>query len=100
MQCSEVLQFIAGLNNNVSNIIWRHADNMNLLLIWIILILHYFKFPRIYLKQGLYGCIPVQYPNICIFICMSDYSYFTFNYFHPPSLTLRLTCMMNFRDFS
>ena len=32
MKCSEVLKYIAGLGNKVSNIIRRHTDKMNLLL--------------------------------------------------------------------
>jgi len=32
VKCSEVLHYSDGLSNNVSNIIRRHTDNMNLLL--------------------------------------------------------------------
>ena len=34
VKCSEVLQYSDGLSNKVSNIIRRHIDNMELLLIY------------------------------------------------------------------
>jgi hypothetical protein len=35
--------------------------------------------------QCIYGCIPVQYCNLCIFIVMSMYSYCMFMYLHRAS---------------
>ena len=44
VKCSEVLQYSDGPSNKVSNIIRRHIDNMELLLICILLLSHSFIF--------------------------------------------------------
>jgi hypothetical protein len=56
VKCGEVLQCSVGLSNKVSNIIRRHADNMGLLLICILLLSHSFIF-SVYIY--IYGCVPV-----------------------------------------
>jgi hypothetical protein len=48
VKCSEVLQSSDGPSNKVSNIIRRHIDNMELLLICILLLSHSFIFFRFY----------------------------------------------------
>jgi len=45
-KCCEVLQFNDGTSNKMSNIIIRHIDNMKLLLICILLLLHSLIFFR------------------------------------------------------
>jgi hypothetical protein len=74
VMCSEVLQCSDGPSNKVSNIIIIHIDNRKLLLICILLLSHSFIFFRFYFL-ALYGCIPAQYCNLCIFIVRSMYSY-------------------------
>jgi hypothetical protein len=69
-----VLQCSDGTSNKVSNIVRRHIDNMKLLLVCILLLLHSFLFFRYYFLS-IYGCIPVYYCNLCIFIVRSMYSY-------------------------
>ena len=44
VKCSEVLQCSGGPSNKLSNIIRRHIDNMELLLICILLLSHSFIF--------------------------------------------------------
>jgi len=70
----------------VSNFIRRHMDNMKLLLICVLLLSHsfiFFSFSIFY--QCIYGFIPVQYCNLCIFIFMSMYSYCMFMSLHCDS---------------
>ena len=61
VKCSEVLQYIDGRSNKVSNIIRRHTDNMKLLLICIILLSHSIIFFRFYfflsMHVWLYSCL-------------------------------------------
>jgi len=45
VKCSEVVQYIIGLSNKVSNNIRRHTDNMNMLLTCIILLIYSSLFP-------------------------------------------------------
>jgi hypothetical protein len=59
VKCGEVLQCSNGPSNKVSNSIRRHIDSMKLLLIYSLGSIFY---------QCIYGCIPVQYCNLCIFI--------------------------------
>jgi len=47
VKCSKVLQCSDGTSNKVSNIIRRHIDNWNLLLICVLLLLHSLIFFRI-----------------------------------------------------
>jgi hypothetical protein len=57
VKCGEVLQFINGLINKISNIIIRLMDNMKLLLVRILLLSHSFMFFRFYFYQSIYGFI-------------------------------------------
>jgi len=60
VKCSEVLQCSDGLRNKVSNLIRRHIDNMNFLLICVLLLSHSFIFFRFYLLSmyiWLYSCL-------------------------------------------
>jgi hypothetical protein len=54
MKCSGVLQCSDGLSNKVSNIIRRLMDNMKLLLMCILLLLHSFIFFRSYVFINVY----------------------------------------------
>ena len=86
VKCSEVLQCSDGLSNKVSNVIRRHIDNMQLMLICILLLSHSFLFFGFhFFCLCTYGCIPVSYCNLCIFIVMSMYSYCMFMYLHRAS---------------
>jgi hypothetical protein len=72
VKCGEVLQCSYGLRNKVSNIIRRHTDNMKLLLVCIVLLSHSLMFIRLYffsMYVCIYGCIAVQYCNLCVFYC-------------------------------
>jgi hypothetical protein len=51
VKCSEVLQCIDGTSNKVSNIIRRHIDNRELLLICILLLSHSLIFLRFVFYQ-------------------------------------------------
>jgi len=62
------------------------GDNMALLFICILILSHSFIFFRLYFfYQRTYGCIPVQYWNLCFFVVMSMYSYCMFMYLHRAS---------------
>ena len=75
LQCSD------GLSNKVSQHFRRHTDNMKLLLVYSLGSIFFYQYIYIYI----YGCIPVQYCNLCIFIVMSMYSYCMFMYLHRAS---------------
>ena len=51
VKCSKVLHYSDGTSNKVSNIIKRHIDNRELLLICILLLSHSLKFFRFILYQ-------------------------------------------------
>ena len=85
VKCSDVLQYSGGLSNKVSNIIRIHMDNMKLLLRCILLLSHSFVFFRFFFYRCIYGCMPVQNCNLCIFIVVSTYSYCMFMYLHRAS---------------
>ena len=85
VKCNEVLQCSDGTSNKVSNIIIRHTDNTKLLLIFILLLSHSFLFFSFCFYQCVYGCIPVQYCNLCIFIVRFIYSYCMIIYSHCAS---------------
>jgi hypothetical protein len=74
LKCSEMLQCSDGPSNKVPNIIRRHTDSRKLLLMRILLLSHSFIFFRFYFLS-IYGCIPVSYCNLCIFIVRPMYSY-------------------------
>jgi hypothetical protein len=74
VKCSKVLQCSDGPSNKVSNNIRRHTDNRKLLLKCIPLLSHSFIYFRFYFLS-IYGCIPVYYCNLCIFIVRSMCSY-------------------------
>jgi hypothetical protein len=64
VKCSEALQCSDGPSNKVSNSI-RNIDIMKLLFIYSLGSIFY---------QCIYGCIPVKYCNLCVFIVLSVYS--------------------------
>jgi hypothetical protein len=64
---SEVLQCNDGTSNKVSNIIRRHIDNRKLLLICICYY-HILSYSLGSFFLSIYGCIPVYYCNLGIFI--------------------------------
>jgi hypothetical protein len=85
VKCEEELQCSDGPSNKVSNSIRRHIDNRKLLLVCTLLLSHSFLFFSLcFFCQCIYGCIPLYYCNLCMFIVMSTYS------FIMPSGTLRL----------
>jgi hypothetical protein len=85
VKCSEVKQCSDGLSNMVYNIIRRHTDNMELLLICIVLLSHSFIFFRFYFLSmyiWFYSCLILQF---MYFSVMSMYSYCTFMYLYRVS---------------
>ena len=99
MKCSEVMQYIAGLSNKVSNIIRRYTDNRKLLLLCNLLLLQSSLFPVFYFLAMAMCFIHVQYSNLCIFIFISVYSYLTSIRLHAPAVILRLHYLSFLRDF-
>ena len=79
---SKVLQYSDDLSSKVSSIVRRHINNMKLLLMCILLLSYSL---RSIFYQWKYGCIPVCYCNLCIFIVMFMYSYCMFKHFHRAS---------------
>jgi hypothetical protein len=76
VKCGEVLQCSDCPSNKVSNRIRWHIDSMKGQLIYCLGSIFY---------QCIYGCIPVKYCNLCVFIFMSVYSYCMFNDLHHAS---------------
>ena len=64
LKCNEVLQCSDGLRNKASNIIRRHIDNMQLLLICILLLSHSFVFFR-FSFLSIYSYIWLSQPASC-----------------------------------